>query len=124
MNRRDAGKFAFAGAAAMAAFYGAPPPARAEAAALGPVLAVISHPVADYAAWRAVYDGAEPVRAAAGVTGAEVFLDAANPLMVVVLHRFLTIAAAQGFLNDPGLAEAMKKGGVTAPPVVTLAIAA
>lgn len=107
----------------MATFHGAAP-AQAEDAALGPVLAVVSHPVADYAAWRAVYDAAEPIRAAAGVTGAEVFVDAADPLMMVVIHRFPTLEAAQGFLNDPGLAEAMKSGGVTAPPVVILSVAA
>ena len=32
---------------------------RAEAANAGPVLAVISHPVKDYAIWRAAYDSAE-----------------------------------------------------------------
>jgi quinol monooxygenase YgiN len=120
MNRRDVGKFAFAGAAAMAAYYGAPPAALAQEAALGPVLAVISHPVADYAAWRAVYDEVQPVRDAAGVTGAEVFVDAANPLMVVILHRFPSVDAADRFLNNPGLAQAMARGGVTAPPTVLI----
>jgi hypothetical protein len=124
MNRREVGRFAFAGAAAMAAFYGAPPAALAQDAALGPVLAVISHPVADYAAWRAVYDEAAPLRDAAGITGAEVFLDAANPLMVVIIHRFPTVEAAQGFFGNPDLADAMKRAGVTAAPTVTLASAA
>lgn len=35
---------------------------KAQAAAMGPVLAVISHPVKDYAAWRIIYDSAEPLR--------------------------------------------------------------
>jgi quinol monooxygenase YgiN len=119
-NRREAGKFAFAGAAAMAAFYGAPTAALAEEAALGPVLAVVTHPVADCAAWRAVYDEVVPLRLAAGVTGAEVFTDATNPLMIVILHRFATMDAAQAFFANPDLAAAMKSGGVTAPPTVIL----
>jgi quinol monooxygenase YgiN len=124
MNRRQAGTYAFAGAAAMAAYYGAPTVALAEDAALGPVLAVISHPVADLAAWRVVYDEAQPVRDAAGVTGAEVFVDAANPLMVVIIHLFASMDAAQGFFNNPDLAAAMQRGGVTAPPTIIFALAA
>ena len=108
----------------MAAYYGAPAAALAEDTALGPVLAVVSHPVADLAAWRVVYDEAQPVRDAAGVTGAEVFLDAANPLMVVIIHRFPSMEAAQGFFNNPDLAAAMQRGGVTAPPTIIYASAA
>ncbi|MBA3912062.1 MAG: cyclase [Rhodobacter sp.] len=88
------------------------------------MLAVVSHPVADFAAWRVVYDEAQPVRDAAGVTGAEVFVDAANPSMVVIIHRFPSIEAAQGFFQNPDLAAAMKRGGVTAPPTILLASAA
>jgi quinol monooxygenase YgiN len=124
MNRRESGKFAFAGAAAMAAFYGAPSAALAEEIALGNVLAVVTHPVADYAAWRTVYDDVELLRAAAGVTGAEVFTDATNPLMIVILHRFATMDAAQAFFANPDLAVAMQSGGVTAPPTIILSNAA
>ena len=124
MNRREIGSFAFAGAAAMATYYGAPSAASAQDAPLGPVLAVVTHPVADYAAWRVVYDEASVVRDAAGVTGAEVFIDAANPLMMVILHRFPSMEAAQGFFNNPDLAAAMTRGGVTAAPTVIFATAA
>jgi quinol monooxygenase YgiN len=92
----------------------------AEAVA-GPVLAVVSHPVSDYAAWRPVYDSAEPNREKAGVTGAEVFHDPNDPNRLVIIHRFETVEAAQGFLSDPDLKTAMTKGGVTAPPTVIIA---
>lgn len=124
MNRREVGTYALAGAAAMATFYSAPSAALAQDAALGPLLAVVSHPVADLAAWRVVYDEAQPVRDAAGVTGAEVFIDAANPLLVVILHRFASMEAAQGFFNNPDLVAAMQRGGVTAPPKIIFASAA
>ena len=91
--------------------------------ALGKVLAVVSHPVKDFAAWKVIYDGAEPVRQKAGVTGAEVFQDPADPNKVVIIHRFPSLQATQEFLGDPGLKEAMMKGGVTAPPTVILAVA-
>lgn len=97
---------------------------KVQAAAPGPVIAVISHPVKDYAAWRVVYDSAAPIREKAGVSGAEVFHDPKDPTMIVVIHRFPTLEAAEAFLGDPGLKDAMEKGGVTAAPTVVLAVAA
>lgn len=91
---------------------------------LGPVLAVVSHPVADYAAWRAVYDEGQSARDAMGVTGAEVFVDDANPSMVGVIHRFASVESAHEFLEHPVLQDAMARAGVTAPPTIILAAAA
>jgi quinol monooxygenase YgiN len=93
------------------------------AAGLGKVLAVVSHPVKDYATWRVGYDGAEAIRQKAGVTGAEVFRDPKDPNMMIIIHRFPNIEAAQGFMADPDLKAAMTKYGVTAPPTVTFAVA-
>ena len=93
------------------------------AAPLGPVLAVVSHPVKDYAAWRVIYDSAEPIRAKAGVTGAEVFHDPKDPNMMVIIHRFPTLEAMHSFLGDPALKIAMEKGGVMAAPTTVVGIA-
>ncbi len=90
----------------------------------GKVLAVFSHPVKNFSAWKVVYDSAQPIREKAGVTGAEVFQDPTDPAKVVIIHRFASVEAAQGFLSNPGLKEAMIKGGVTAAPTVLLAVAA
>lgn len=119
MKRRDVLKVA--GAAVLPVILTA---AKASAASMGPVLAVITHPVKDYAAWRVVYDGAEPIRQKAGVTGAEVFRDPKTPNLLVIIHRFPSLEAAQSFLDDPDLKAAMMKGGVTAPPTVVMAVAA
>ena len=90
---------------------------------VGKVLAVISHPVKDFATWKVAYDGAEAIRQKAGVTGAEVFKDPADSNKMVIIHRFATLEAAHTFLGDPALKEAMMKGGVTAPPSVIMAVA-
>jgi len=90
----------------------------------GPVLALISHPVKDFAAWRAVYDSAEPIRQKAGVTAAEVFRDPKDPNAVLIIHRFASVAAMQSFLGDPALKSAMATGGVLAPPTAVVGIAA
>ena len=124
MNRRELGTFAIAGAAAIAAAHASTTSVVAGEASLGPVLAVVSHPVADFAAWRTVYDEAQPARDAAGVTGAEIFVDVSNPAMVVVIHRFPSVEAADAFFKNPDLAAAMKRGGGTAPPTIILAKAA
>lgn len=97
---------------------------RASASSLGKVLAVISHPVEDFAAWKAVYDSVEALRQKAEVTGAEVFQEPGEPNKVVVIHRFPSIDAAESFLGAPELKAAMMKGGVTAPPTVILAVVA
>ena len=121
MNRRKFGLFALAGAAAIAGAYGAGAAVSTEKSALGPVLAVVSRPVADLAARRIDYDEGQPARDAAGVTGAEVFVDPANPPMVVVIHRFPSVKAANDFLQNPILRAAMTRAGVTAPPMIILA---
>jgi quinol monooxygenase YgiN len=99
-----------------------PVAAAANAVGSGPVLAVISHTVKDYAAWLPVYVGAESIRAKAGVTGAEVFRDPGDPNKLTIIHRFETTAAANAFLSDPALKAAMTKGGVIGTPVTIIAI--
>jgi hypothetical protein len=88
----------------------------------GPVLAVISHTVKDYAAWLPAYDSAEPLRVKAGVSGAEVFRDPVDPNKLTIIHRFRTVAAANTFLADPALKAVMVKGGVVGAPVMLVAI--
>ena len=86
-------------------------------------LSIVKHSVADYAAWRTVYEEVQPLRDKYGVSAADVLQDPADPNKVVIIHRFPSLQAAQEFLGDPGLKEAMMKGGVTAPPTVILAVA-
>ncbi len=121
MERRDLLKAAAGAAAALPVILAA---GQASAASIGPVLAVITHPVKDFAAWRVVYDSVEPMRQKAGVTGAEVFRDPKTPNLLVIIHRFASLEAAHAFLDDPALKDVMTKAGVTAPPTVVIAVAA
>ncbi|UWQ20108.1 putative quinol monooxygenase [Jannaschia sp. W003] len=99
-------------------------PGLAAADAAAPVLAIISHPVEDYARWRGVYDDFRDEQVAGGVTGAEVFRDPADPNRVVVVHRFASVDAADAFLGSETLRAAMGDAGVAAPPEVTIVEAA
>jgi len=78
----------------------------------------VRHTVADYAAWRKVYDAFAPAQRAAGVTAAAVYQAADNPNDVTVTHDFATLAAAQAFTASTELKAAMQGAGVVGAPTV------
>ena len=78
---------------------------------------LVDHDVADYAAWRAVYDSADDARTQNGVISHRVYQDAANPNHVVVEHKFADAAAADAFLRNAELREALGRAGVVAESV-------
>ena len=80
----------------------------------------IRHHVSDYAAWRKVYDEAEPLRAQYGCTAARVMQlpDDGNELFII--HDFPTAEQAGSFAHDPGLREAMGRAGVEGAPRIEI----
>lgn len=87
-------------------------------------LSIVKHPVADYAAWRTVYEEVQPLRDKHGVSAADVLQDPADPNNVTVLHWFPSAGQAQAFTTDPGLKEAMQRAGVTAAPRIEIVVEA
>jgi hypothetical protein len=79
---------------------------------------IIVHDVADFAAWKKVYDAAEPLRARHGIIGAAVNQALDNPNTVIVYHQAETRAALEGLLADPELKATMQRAGVTSAPQV------
>jgi len=81
---------------------------------------VVRHKVHDYAAWRAVYDELEPLRAQHGCTGKRVLRlpDDANDLLVT--HDFPSVEQASGFAHDPALGAGMQRAGVAGPPRIEI----
>lgn len=79
---------------------------------------IVRHQVADYAAWRRVYDEFEPQAAAMGKTGGSVYqsLDDANELTVV--NDFATREAAEAFAGSDELKAAMGRAGVQGAPTM------
>lgn len=80
----------------------------------------LNHPVADYDAWRPVYDADAPRREAAGMTNIAVLRDVANPNSIWMVgdgdpDKF------NEMMQDPELAAAMQNAGVTGPPQVFIA---
>jgi hypothetical protein len=80
----------------------------------------VQHEVQDYPAWRAVFDALDEVQRDWGVTDSSVHQLAGAPETVLVLHRFATVAQAQGFLSSRELKDAMERAGVQGTPRVEI----
>jgi len=72
----------------------------------------VVHRVADYDAWRAVYDSFGDAQKAGGVTHEEVWRSQDDPNLVFVRHDFDDRAAADAFFSAAELKEAMGRAGV------------
>jgi quinol monooxygenase YgiN len=80
-------------------------------------IAVIRHRVADFDAWKELYDGFAPIQAEHGVQGHQVLRSIENPNDVLVTHTFDSREAASAFFAMPELKEAMSQAGVDADSV-------
>jgi hypothetical protein len=78
----------------------------------------IRHSVANYQAWRKVYDGFAPVQKAKGVTAQAVYQAADNPNDITVTHDFATVDAAHAFVASKELKSAMQDAGVVGSPTI------
>jgi hypothetical protein len=78
----------------------------------------VRHTVADYAAWRRIYDAFAPMQDAMGVTAKAVYRGADDANEITVVHDFATLEAAKAFAGSPELKAAMKDAGVTSAPTV------
>jgi hypothetical protein len=72
------------------------------------------HQVADYDAWRRVYDGFADAQREGGVTSQAVYRSETDPNTVLVMHAFGSSEQAHSFLENPELRQAMQDAGVDA----------
>jgi hypothetical protein len=82
----------------------------------------VRHDVADYAAWRQVYDAFDNERRGLGVKGQAVYRSVDDANDVTVWHDFATVEAAKAFAASPNLKGAMQKAGVKGPPQIWFVI--
>ena len=73
---------------------------------------LIRHHVADYPAWKAVFDEHETTRQANGSQGGRLFRDAADPQEVLLLLEWDDLERARLFVDSDDLQEAMTRAGV------------
>ncbi len=74
----------------------------------------VLHRVADYDAWRRVYDGVGELQRAGGVTSDVVYRSEGDPNNVLVMHQFGSAEEAHTFFENAELRQAMVEGGVDA----------
>ncbi len=77
---------------------------------------IVRHNVADFAAWRKVYDEADVIRTEHGCTAQRVLQSPSDPNDVAVIHEFPSVAQAEAFMGNPDLGPAMEKAGVVGAP--------
>ncbi len=80
----------------------------------------LNHPIADYAAWRPVFEADAPRREAAGMTNVIVLRDADNPNSIWLVGDG-DPDKVNAMMQDPDLAAAMQESGVTGPPQLCFA---
>ena len=73
---------------------------------------LLHHRVADFDAWKAVYDGFRDVQRERGVRHHHVWRSKDDASMVVVVHTFDSDEAARAFFDAPELKETMAQAGV------------
>jgi hypothetical protein len=81
----------------------------------------VRHTVADYAAWRRIFDDFSPTQMEMGVTAKAVYQAADNANDITVTHDFATLESAKAFAGSPELKAAMKDAGVTSAPTTWFA---
>ena len=80
-------------------------------------ISLVRHRVADFDAWKKVYDDFAPIQAEHGVRGHQVLRSIENPNDVIVTHTFDSRETARAFFAMPELKEAMSGAGVNADSV-------
>ena len=86
-------------------------------------IVTVQHTVADFDTWKVGYDADRDARRTAGCTSATVGrapVGADDSTDIIAFLQFPDLEAAQGFLNNPALAEAMEVAGVIGIPNVQI----
>jgi quinol monooxygenase YgiN len=81
---------------------------------------LIIHEVADYQAWKQVFDRAASIRKAAGERAYQVLKYEHDPNKIVHFSEWTSIEAARKFFESPELVKIRAEAGVRAPEFIYL----
>ena len=81
----------------------------------------VRHTVADYGAWRQIYNEFDATRRSMGVTSDGVYQLDGNPNDVTIYHEFNSMDSAKAFAGSKELREAMERAGVQGQPNIWFA---
>jgi quinol monooxygenase YgiN len=83
------------------------------------MIIVVQHDAADYDTWRAVFDDHGATRQTHGCMSERVYRAVDDPNGIAIVMEWPSREAAERFMADPTLGEAMARGGILGPPTVT-----
>ena len=86
---------------------------------LPPAAALITHPVADFDAWKVGFDQHEPARRAAGALGHHVNQAEGNSNLVTIYLAVSDLDKAKSFAGSDDLKAVMQQVGVTGAPEIS-----
>lgn len=81
---------------------------------------LIIHEVADYPAWKKVFDGAAGIRKAAGERSYQILKYENEPNKIVHFSAWTSLAEAKAFFESPRLVQIRIEAGVQAPNFIYL----
>lgn len=81
---------------------------------------LIIHEVADYAAWKVLFDKAATLRREAGEVTYQVLKYQGEPNRIVHFSRWKSLDAARAFFESDTVAEIRRQAGVKAPEFIYL----
>lgn len=81
---------------------------------------LIIHDVADYAAWKTVFDAAVDIRREAGELSYQLLKHQHDPNRIVHFSRWRSLVAAKDFFESERLVEIRRQAGVQAPQFLYL----
>lgn len=80
----------------------------------------VRHSVADYSAWRAVYEEVGVIRSKHGCVAEQVLRSPEDANDLFITHEFPSVEQAGAFAEDPTFAAAMQRAGVTSQPRIEI----
>jgi hypothetical protein len=80
---------------------------------------IVKHRVANFDAWKKVFEAHNETRKAHGWVSHLVLRDATDPNVVTIINRMKDLDGAKRYASAPGLKEAMMSAGVQGPPDIT-----
>ena len=81
---------------------------------------LIIHEVADYAAWKQVFDDAATIRREAGERSYQVLKYPHDPNKIVHFSAWTSLEAARAFFESPRLVKIREEAGVKSPEFIYL----
>jgi hypothetical protein len=81
---------------------------------------IVRHKVANYAKWKASYDGHDSFRLASGIHNYVIGRGVDDSNMVLVATKADDVEKAKAFTKNPSLKAAMQKGGVIGAPMINI----